>query len=134
MLNILIGCECGDLDRCDKRDVCKYRRKYYNLHNWSIYIHEFFEKKLHIQLPYLVSIDQKWERLSGTDKCPYHKSRNYTCYDCKFVGGELLRDCYCTGRINTDYKNQKPDIEIEDWGKRCAYFEKCEWADDYLKK
>ena len=71
--------------------------------------------------------------MSGTDKCPYHKSRNYTCHDCKFVGGELLRDCYCTERTNTNYKDLKPDIETKDWGKQCAYFEKCEWADDYSR-
>lgn len=42
-------------------------------------------------------------------------------------------DCYCTERTNTNYKDLKPDIETKDWGKQCAYFEKCEWADDYLR-
>ena len=67
--------------------------------------------------PHLIYIGQKWERLSGTDKCPFRKSRHYSCYDCKYIGGELLRNCYCPEKINTYYKDWKPDIETEDWGR-----------------
>lgn len=131
-IHITIGYDCGDSCYCDKAKICKHRGRY-KFHNFSVSLHTFFEYRLHIKLPYLIYIGQKWERLSGTDKCPYHKSRNYTCHDCKFVGGELLRDCYCTERTNTNYNDLKPDIETKDWGKQCAYFEKCEWADDYLR-
>lgn len=131
ILHINIGYNCGDGLYCDKYKKCKYRAKWYKLHNMSVKIHRFFEYRLHIKLPHLIYIGQKWERLSGTDKCPFHKSRHYSCYDCKYIGGEWLRDCSCSERIKTYYKDRKPDIYIEDWGKRCAYFEKNEWADDY---
>lgn len=131
MLYITIGYECGDALHCDKRKKCKYRAKWYKLNNISVGIHRFFKFKLHIKLPYLIHIRQKFVRLSGTDKCPYHKSRFYDCYDCKYVCGELLRECSCKERINTPYKERIHDVDVEDWGKRCAYFEKCDWADNY---
>lgn len=58
--------------------------------------------------------------------------RNYTCYDCKYVGGNYLRDCACEERTNTPYKERKkyePDV----WHKygQCGYFKKCAWADDW---
>ena len=130
MIHLTIGYECIDQCDCDKRKVCKYRGRY-KFHNLSVSLCRFFEYRLHIKFPYLLDIGQKCERLSGTDKCPYHKSRNYTCYDCKFIDGEL--HC-CSEKINTHYKDWKPDIETQDWGKKCAYFEKCSWADDYLVK
>ena len=131
MINFIFGYECGDQCDCNKRKICKYRSRY-TLHNLSVGLHNFFKYRLHIDLPYLISINRKWKRLSGTNKCPYHKSRNYTCYDCRFnsLAGE---DCYCEERTNTHYKDRKPDTVTKDWGKKCAYFEKCEWADDYLK-
>ena len=131
MIHINMGYECGDALDCDMRKKCKYRAKWYKFNNMLVDIHSFFEYRLHIKLPHLIYIGQRWKRLSGTNKCPYHKSRYYDCHDCKYVGGELLRTCYCSERTNTYYKNRKPDIETEDWGKRCAYFEKCDWADDY---
>lgn len=131
ILHINIGYQCGDGLDCDKYRKCKYKAKWYKLHNISIRIHRFFEYRLHIKLPHLIYIGQKWKRLSGTDKCPFRKSRHYSCYDCKYIGGECLINCYCPEKINTYYKDWKPDIETEDWGKRCAYFEKCEWADNY---
>lgn len=124
MIYINIGYQCGDGLQCDKYKQCKYRAKWYKLHNMSVEIHRFFEYRLHIKLPYLLHIGQKWERLSGTDKCPYHKSRIYSCCDCKYVGGELYRDCMCKERFT---------IKSE-WDGRCAYFKKCEWADDYKNR
>ena len=77
MLHITIGYECGDGCYCDKYKKCKYKSKWHKFHNISVKIHKFFEYRLHIKLPHLIYIDQKWERLSGTDKCPFHKSRFY---------------------------------------------------------
>jgi hypothetical protein len=82
----------------------------------------------------LIYIDQKWVRLSGTDKCPFHKSRYYTCFDCSYLYGPNFEECNCDERNNTPYKERLPDIETEDWGERCAYFDKCEWADNYKEE
>lgn len=129
MIHIKIGYKCGDNLHCDMRKKCKYRPKWYKLHNMSINIHRFFDYRLHIKLPHLFFISQRWERLSGTKKCPYHKSRNYTCFDCKYVGGNLCRECYNKERNDTPYdKRIRKETE---WGSQCGYFEKCEWADDY---
>jgi hypothetical protein len=130
MLHINIGYECGDRLHCDKCKQCKHKGNY-KFHNLSVSLHIFFEYRLHIKLPHLLYIGKKWERLSGTDKCPFHKERYYNCYDCKYVGGELLSECKCEARNNTTYKERLPYIHTKDWGKRCAYFEKCAWADDY---
>ncbi len=130
MLHINIGYQCGDGSYCDKYKQCKYRAKWYKLHNLSVRIHRFFEYRLHIKLPHLICISQKWERLSGTDKCPFHKSRRYTCYDCRHHFG--VETCTCEARINTPYKEQLPDVDTDDWGKRCAYFDKCKRADSYM--
>lgn len=124
VVHINIGYECGDALHCDMRKKCKYRAKWYKFHNMSVEIHRFFEYRLHIKLPHLLCISQKWERLSGTRRCPYHKSKYYSCYDCKHVCGELLRECNCNSRVDTSYENRLPDVDTEDWGKRCAYFEK----------
>ena len=129
---ITIGYKCGDGLDCNKYKKCKYRARFYKLQNMSVSIHRFFEYKLHIKLPHLIYIDQEWKRLSGTAKCPFHRSRNYTCYDCKYVGGNLLRDCLCEERNNTNYKERA--VIKNEWGQKCAYFEKCDWADDYKTK
>lgn len=129
MIHIKIGYKCGDGLHCDKYRKCKYRAKWYKLHNISVDIHRFFEYRLHIKLPHLISIGQNWVRLSGTNKCPFHKSRYYDCYDCKYIGGSLLRDCTCKERNETPYK-ERLYIENE-WGRACGYFEKCNWADNY---
>ena len=124
MIHIKIGYECGDAIDCDKSKQCKYRAKWYKLHNMQVRIHSFFEYKLHLELPYLFYVSQKWKRLSGTDKCPYHKSRNYTCYECKHSSGVLCRECTCEERNNTPY-NERPVVENE-WGRQCGYFDKTE--------
>lgn len=131
MLHIQIGYQCGDGSHCDKYKQCKYRAKWIKFHNLSVRIHNFFEYRLHIKLPHLIHISQKWERLSGTDKCPFHKSRRYTCYDCRYICGDNLEECCCPERYGVPFKERLPDVETEDWGTRCAYFDKCEWADDY---
>ena len=130
MIHFYIGYECGDYLDCDKSKKCKYKPKFYKLHNLSVTIHRFFEYRLHIKLPYLINICQIWKRLSGTSKCPYHKSRNYDCYDCEYVTGYLLRECSCKERIDTPCNERLSPIKTE-WGYRCAYFKKCPWADNH---
>ena len=129
MIHIKIGYECGDALHCDKRKKCKYRAKWYRFHNMSVSIHRFFDYHFHIKLPHILFINQEWKRLSGTKKCPFNKSRYYSCYDCRYSGGPLCRECLCDERNKTPY-NERPVIKTE-WGDQCGYFEKCEWADDY---
>ena len=132
MININIGYQCGDALDCIMQKRCKHRAKLYKLHNASVSIHRFFEYRLHIKLPHLIYIGQRWERLSGTNKCPFNRSRNYTCYDCVYCSGDLCRDCGCSERNDTPH-SERLSIETE-WGKKCGYFKKCEWADDYKYK
>ena len=129
MIHINIGYECGDGLHCDKYSQCKHRAKWYKFHNISVSLHRFFEYRLNIKIPYLLYIGQEWKRLSGTEKCPFHKSRYYSCYDCKYMGDPLDANCICNVRNNTPYK-ERLEIQTE-WGNQCGYFEKCEWADDY---
>lgn len=129
MIRIKIGYECGDALHCNMRNKCKYRAKWYKLHNLQVSIHRFFEYHLHIKLPYLIHVRQEWKRLSGTKKCPFGKSRCYTCYDCKFSSGCIDGECLCKERRETPYKEHI--IRETEWGKQCGYFEKSKWADDY---
>lgn len=125
MIHINIGYECGDRTNCDKRKMCKYGKSFYKLHNFSVELHRFFEYRFHIKLPYLIYVNKKWKRLSGTDKCPYNKSRNYTCWDCKYQAG--IEEC------SIPYNDRNQNIPDDGWKKhlRCGSFEKCEWADDF---
>lgn len=134
-LLIIKGIECGDCCDCDKRNKCKYAKNNEKFNNFGFKLKYFFNK-LKIKTPPLpIFITKEWKRLSGTNKCPFHKSRNYTCYDCKYCGGILSRDCLCEERNNTPVKERKEYIDNE-WSKysKCGYFEKCDWADDYLKE
>lgn len=136
-LLIIKGIECGDYCDCDKKLKCKYaKNNYREFNNYIIKLRNFFKYKLNIEIPRLpFYITKDWKRLSGTTKCPFHKSRNYTCYDCKYCGGILLRDCLCEERNNTPVKERKEYVDNE-WNKylRCGYFEKCDWTNDYLKE
>lgn len=135
-LLIIKGIECGDHYNCDKRNKCKYAKSNARFHNFKIKLKDFFKYKLNIKVPPSpIFITKDWKRLSGTNKCPFHKSRNYTCHDCKYCGGILLRDCLCEERNNTPVNKRKKYIDNE-WNKysRCGYFEKLDWADDYLKE
>lgn len=133
MFIINIGYECGDGTHCDKYKQCKYRARWHKLHNLKVNIHRFFEYKLHIKLPYLISIGQNWVRLSGTDKCPFHKSRNYTCYDCAY-NMSFDEACSCKERVETPYDKRLPDVPVDGWDDMCPYFNKCDWADNYTQK
>ena len=102
---------CADAGDCDKKKNCKYGgcNKLLNL------------------LPFPTVI----ERLSGTHKCPYHKSRNYTCLDCKYDSYDIDGICRCKERANTPIEDRK-SYHSDEWrnDSRCAYFEKVFYADD----
>lgn len=127
-IRIQTGLECGDRLKCSYREKCKkYANRSYILHNMKVDIRDFFEYRLHIKLPHIpIYVEKKYARLSGTKSCPFNLPRNYTCYDCKWIGGDMLRDCLSP---RTDPKEYPPD----EWHRngQCKYFEKCSWADDY---
>lgn len=131
MIKINLGYECGDGAYCDKYIKCCYKEKWIKYHNFSVHVHNFFEYNFGIKLSYLIYVYQIWKRLSGTSLCPFHKPRRYSWYDCKYIHGPLLRECSCKERSNTPYNERKPDIQVEEWGNLCAYFEKSELADTY---
>jgi hypothetical protein len=122
---VTCGYDCGDASHCDKSKHCKHRAKY-RYHNFMVKLNRFFEYKLHIKFPHLICFQKEWVRLSGTKLCPYHKSRNYTCWDCKY--NTYTENCLNETRNNTPYKETLCDSE---WGKKCKFFDKNEWADDY---
>ena len=62
MIHICVGRECNDYIDCDKKDICKYSRN----------------KRFPMNIFNLFLLYKRDNRLSGTSKCPYHKSRNYT--------------------------------------------------------
>ena len=134
---IKIGYKCLDYIDCDKGHICKYRCTY-KYHNLKIEIRKFFKTYLHIELPIWKPIFYKdATTLSGTKKCPYNKSKHYTCYDCKYVCGDLLRECSNEKRLEDidqgkyTYNKYKTDYS---WEKPCRYFEKNDWADNYKDK
>jgi hypothetical protein len=129
MIHIRIGYECGDRLDCDMYKKCKYKPYWYKLNNAYVEIRRFFEYRLHIKLPWPIYITGKYARLSGTSKCPYNKTRHYTCHDCDYCGGPLLRECTCEERNETPY-NERPQVENK-WEQPCHYFKKWEFADDY---
>lgn len=101
-------------------------RKGFKFHNWSVNIHRFFEYHFHIKLPHLIYINKEYTDLSGTTKCPFHKSRYYTCWDCKHQRG--LEEC------NIPYKERKRIEQPDEWGcGRCGSFEKSKFADNWDK-
>jgi hypothetical protein len=130
-ITITCGYDCGDAPYCDNSKKCKHIAKH-RYHNFAVRLHRFFEYKLHIKLPQLICFKKEWKRLSGTKLCPYHKSRRYSCYNCKYLGYDhyhLEENCLNKIRNNTCYKNTlEPD---NDWNTKCKFFEKNDWADDY---
>lgn len=126
------GYRCMDSCWCDRASKCKYNKEY-TYHNLSVRVHNFFEYRLHIKLPHLIYITIRNANMSGTEMCPYHKSRLYTCHDCKWCTGKD----YCE---NPDYSKspyeESKNFDDPDWHNvcRCKFFEKNEYADRYDKK
>lgn len=131
-LIITCGYSCRDSCWCDCFPKCKYRSRY-KLHNLSVRVRTFFQYRLGIKLPYFLHLQRESRSLSGTEMCPYHKSRYYTCWDCE----------YCVGRGNCTNKQYREstwkeahDFDDPDWHHtgRCKFFEKHEYADNWDKK
>lgn len=130
-LIITIGYRCSDSCWCDCASKCKYN-KGYSYNNLSVRVHSFFQYRLNIKLPHLLYISRESRNFSGTEMCPHHKSRYYTCWDCS----------YCTGRgcSNKQYREstweEAHDSDDPDWHHtgRCKFFEKHELADNWDKK
>lgn len=122
-IKITHGYYCSSSCYCDCKNKCKYR-KGFMFHNWSVDVHRFFEYYFHIKLPHMLYINKEYTDLSGTTKCPFAKSRRYTCWDCKYQCG--LEKC------SIPYNERKRFEQIPEWaGGKCGSFEKCEWADDW---
>ena len=126
-LLIIHGYDCGDSCDCNMSKKCKHIN-HHRFHNFSVKLHRFFEYKLHVKLPHLIYITKKYVRFSGTHMCPYNKPRNYICHDCEFICGPLLRDCRCKDNKGSYLETTYVD---DHWGRKCKYFKKCSWADDY---
>lgn len=123
---------CGISCYCDHGRKCKYRKNY-TFHNLSVRIHLFFEYRLHIKLPHLIYISKEYTDLSGTSKCPCHKSRFYTCTECKYSCGVI--DGVCTNKKRETATPEELECKDPDWGShmKCGLFEKTSWADDWDK-
>lgn len=122
-LTIFYGIDCLDGCWCNCAQKCKYRKGGYWYHNWSVRLHTFFEYKLNIKLPHLLYLGKRSERLSGTSKCPFHKSKHLTCWDCKYAIG--MDRCTNEKYHNASYEESKSDDPDWPYGK-CKFFEKRE--------
>lgn len=131
-ITITHGYYCTDVYDCDCGYKCKYRNNY-KFHNWRVRVHRFFERRLHIKLPYFLYICKERARLSGTTKCPYGKSRLYTCWQCKYCDGDP--DGVCLNPKKATMSIEELKFDDPEWGtyNRCSLFEKNEWADRYDK-
>lgn len=130
---ITYGYACNDSRYCNCQRKCKYSNGGYWFHNLSCKIHLFFEYRLHIKLPHLLYIGKKHTSLSGTTKCPFHKSRHYTCWDCKYSDGQVHGSCLNEKYRKASYEESRTDDPEWNSGK-CKFFEKNEWADDWDKE
>lgn len=109
-MDVLFGYECIDSYDCDKSNICKYAK------------HKF----LPFKIPHLLLIYPRMIKLSGTNKCPYNKIRNYTCNSC--IHSLSFEEC------NVTSNRRKAYIPIDGWKEysRCGSYEKCKWADECL--
>lgn len=124
-INITHGYHCSSFCYCDCKNKCKYKNGF-KFHNWSVNVHRFFGYYFHIKLPHLLYVGKEYTDLSGTTKCPFHKSRRYTCWDCKHQSG--LREC------SIPYNKRRKIEYSTEWDRcLCGSFEKCEWADNWDK-
>ena len=131
-ITITHGYYCLDSSSCDCRDKCKHSRGF-KFHNWSVDVHRFFQYRLHIKLPHILYIGKKDAWLSGTTKCPYGKSRKYTCWQCNYCDGDP--DGVCLNPKKATATKEELKVVDPEWGEhhRCGLFEKTPWADNYDK-
>lgn len=130
-IRIVIGYHCAESYECDCGKKCKYRKSFTKRHNRYVAIRNWFERKLHIKLPWFIHIDKQYTHLSGTTMCPFHKSRLYTCWDCKYCDGDP--DGVCLNPRKKTATKEETDFTDPEWGKhhRCGLFEKDDFADDF---
>ena len=131
---ITCGYYCNNSCYCDCRSQCKYGKDF-QFNNRCVRVRNFFQYKLHIKLPHLISIHKHYVDLSGTPKCPFKKEREYSCHHCKYHAGF---DEYMKGLCgNEEYRRlNREGRAMEHYlpGKRhCKFFEKNEWADKWDK-
>lgn len=109
-MDILFGYDCIDSRDCDKSSSCKYAK------------HKFIPFKI----SHLLFVYPRCIKLSGTNKCPYNKTRNYTCASC--ANSNSFEEC------DIPFNERKPYIPKDRWKKysRCGSYKKCKWADDCL--
>lgn len=133
-ITITCGYQCNCAYHCSNGRKCKYRGGFNKLNNWYVGVRRFFEFKFGIKLPWPIYLQSLYTNLSGTTKCPAHKSRYYSCWDCKHTDGDP--DGYC---LNPKYRNatfEERKCNDPDWGDygKCGFFEKHAWADNWDKK
>lgn len=131
-IDIEHGYDCRSHSYCKYRTKCKYHSKY-RFHNWSVAVHRFFEFHFHIKLPHWLCIHKKYVDFSGTSKCPFHTSRRYTCWDCKYTSGQIDGECLHPLYASTPLEELKVKDDPNWEGGRCSLFEKNEWADQWDK-
>lgn len=116
---------CGDATVCPNRHKCKYGKKHnYWFSNLCVSVRNAFKRNFNIDLPespFIVA--NRWECFSGTKKCPHSMPKNYTCYDCKYLGWYDFDECNCKERYNVPFSDTV--YRDENWGNqmRCKFFE-----------
>jgi hypothetical protein len=129
-IDIRHGYYCLDSTWCDCRRKCKYAKGGFKFHNFSVEMHRFFEYRLHIKLPHLLYIGKKDTSLSGTTKCPFHKSRHYTCWDCIYSNGCIDGGCSNEQYHKATYEESRSTDKEWKHGK-CKFFEATPWSDKW---
>lgn len=136
-IDITIGYHCYNC-RCPQYNTCKYRKSFHGLHMMRYNVHRFFERRLHIKLPYVLNIHKLSSDLSGTTTCPHNEPRRYSCYDCKFCDAVDENCDVCCGNQERYLAIKEGRYTIMDdfnnGNDYCRYFEKSEYADRYDTK
>ena len=120
-----IGRSCSSACYCDKSNKCRYRDRH-QVHNLSVRFRSYIYRKCKIKIPYFIYFDKWVTNLSGTKKCPFHKSRRYSCWECKNSYG--LEYCRFEWNVRSESSN-------EDWPHSvCGLFEPEEYAKNWDKR
>ena len=81
--HVVMGSYCASNCNCKYRKRCPYKESF-KRHNFSVRIHDFFQYKLHIKLPYSrIHFSKHRREYSGTKKCPFGTTVETGCYKCK---------------------------------------------------
>lgn len=103
--------ECSNYFQCKYGRDCKFNR---------------FKSKFHKH----IVVQGKSSDLSGTELCPFHMPRLYTCWDCIYCNGDVDGPC-----LNPNRKNEMT-YNDPDWGAhhRCTGFTPDTWCNDWSRK